>query len=183
MASMALALRSALGPVALASFPPVVALAMLAVAACNEATPAPTSPATTAAATPADPVASGTPAAAGGAEAGASKTAPAPEFTTCAADRDCIAVPRVGCCHNGHKEAVNSASADAYQRSFTCPTPNQMCPQYLVNDTRQPECSAATRHCEMVPIEKIACSAGGHACPDGYACASGDGGAGSCAKK
>jgi hypothetical protein len=97
----------------------------------------------------------------------------AADFYTCAADNDCIAVAKVGCCNNGYKEAVNKQSASAYKLSFTCPNPNQICPHYVVNDTRVPECNSGTRRCEMVAIDQIKC--GGfiknqHACPDGYHC-------------
>jgi hypothetical protein len=96
-----------------------------------------------------------------------------PDFYACNVDADCIAVPKVGCCNNGYKEAVNKASAEAYKLSFTCPTPNQICPHYMINDVRLPECKSETHRCEMVAPDQIKC--GGfiknqHACPDGMHC-------------
>jgi hypothetical protein len=107
------------------------------------------------------------------ADAGDGATAPPPEFYACKVDSDCVAVPKVGCCNNGYKEAVNAKSTDAYAKSFVCPTPNAMCAQFLVNDNRAPECSAETGKCELVAIDKIACGAlhtNPHACPTGYRC-------------
>ena len=95
------------------------------------------------------------------------------DFYSCAADIDCIAVPKVGCCSNGYKEAVNKESATAYAQSFTCPTPNQMCPHYILNDTRVPECNGGTHKCEMVAIDQIKCGGLGpspHVCPSDHRC-------------
>lgn len=98
------------------------------------------------------------------------------DFYACGMDWDCTAVPKVGCCNNGQMEAVNTASVDAYQRSFTC-TERVMCPQFMIRDTRVPECSEAPqnamRKCEMVKIEDIKCGGSGvnpHACPASYQC-------------
>ena len=95
-----------------------------------------------------------------------------PDFYSCNTDTDCVAVPRVGCCHNGWEEAVNRHHVTAYEHSFTCSHP-QICPMYMVDDTRQPECNLSTGKCEMVAIDDISC--GGftmnpHACPSGYDC-------------
>ena len=73
-----------------------------------------------------------------------------PQFRACQADSDCIAVPKVGCCHNGWMFAVNGSQKDAYAQSFTCPQPRPMCPMYIVHDTRVPRCDAPTHLCTMV---------------------------------
>ena len=82
---------------------------------------------------PADPNAPGSPA----------------QYQACQQDSDCVAVPRVGCCHNGHLEAVNASQKDAYRQSFTCPRPHP-CPMYMIRDNRQPKCDAGTKLCTMV---------------------------------
>jgi hypothetical protein len=92
-------------------------------------------------------------------------------LTACKVDSDCVAVPRVGCCDNGEKAAVNKGQVQSYAESFTCPTEHPVCPRYMIDDKRQPECNART--CIMVDIDAIAC--GGHAgnphkCPAGYRC-------------
>lgn len=128
------------------------------IAACKEGGPPASGPVTTTANLGVDggeagaaldaapiPAAPGAPTA----PATASDAAPA-DFYACAADTDCVAVPKVGCCNNGYKEAVNKSSADAYKASFTCPTPNQICPHYMINDQRVPECNKTTKKCEMV---------------------------------
>ncbi len=95
-----------------------------------------------------------------------------PSWYACNQDSDCTAVERVGCCPNGINEAVNKHHATDYENSFVCQT-HQMCPLYVILDTRQPECNLGTNRCEMVDIDKIAC--GGftmhpHSCPSGYTC-------------
>jgi hypothetical protein len=95
------------------------------------------------------------------------------QFRACALDGDCIAVDRVGCCHNGWKEAVAASQAAAYEKSFTCPQANPMCPMYIVRDSRVPLCDNATHLCTMTRTEDIAC--GGfirnkHTCPTGFHC-------------
>ncbi|HEY2512693.1 MAG TPA: hypothetical protein VGI39_17620 [Polyangiaceae bacterium] len=78
--------------------------------------------------------------------------APAPaagDFYTCAADTDCVSVPKVGCCHNGHHEAVNKQSVDAYKNSFTCEKKHPMCPQYIVKETRVAKCDTTAHKCVM----------------------------------
>jgi hypothetical protein len=93
-------------------------------------------------------------------------------FNSCMTDSDCVAVPRVGCCNNGYKEAVNQNEVDAYEMSFTG-TCNMACPFYVIDDTRQPECNVATKRCEMVDIDKIQCggfTVNPHKCPTGYSC-------------
>jgi hypothetical protein len=71
-------------------------------------------------------------------------------FRACGADSDCVAVPRVGCCHNGWKEAVAASQKDAYAASFVCPDPHPVCAMYLIRDAREPQCDRATRLCRMM---------------------------------
>jgi hypothetical protein len=71
-------------------------------------------------------------------------------FRACSADTDCVAVPRVGCCHNGWKEAVAASQKDAYTASFVCPDPHPVCAMYLIRDAREPQCDRATRLCTMI---------------------------------
>src|SRR5882672_6915411 len=107
-------------------------------------------PATPDASAPADPstaVTSGDASASGGAvDAGA----PA-RFRACNADADCVAVPRVGCCHNGWNEAVAISQRDAYLASFVCPEAHPICAMFLVRDARVPQCDGATHLCTLVP--------------------------------
>jgi hypothetical protein len=98
------------------------------------------------------PVAAGEPAEAGApAEAGPVATeddggVPA-RFRACATDGDCVAAPRVGCCHNGVNEAVAASQKDAYEASFVCPEAHPICAMHIVRDTRTPRCDAATHLC------------------------------------
>src|SRR5580704_9002353 len=78
----------------------------------------------------------------GGDEAG-EKGAPT-RFRSCGSSADCVAVPRVGCCHNGWNEAVAASQRDAYAASFVCPQAHPICAMFIVRDTRIPECDAAT---------------------------------------
>jgi hypothetical protein len=78
----------------------------------------------------------------------AAATAPA-RFRGCAADADCVAVPRVGCCHNGWFEAVAVSQKDAYAASFVCPVAHPICAMGMVRDTRQPACESATHLCTL----------------------------------
>jgi hypothetical protein len=71
-------------------------------------------------------------------------------FRGCGADADCVAVPRVGCCHNGWNEAIAASQRDAYAASFTCPEAHPICAMFIVHDTRKPRCPAATRLCTLV---------------------------------
>jgi hypothetical protein len=73
------------------------------------------------------------------------------QFRACAADADCVAVPRVGCCHNGWNEAVTTSQRAAYAASFTCPNAHPVCPMFFVRDTRAARCDAQSRLCTMVP--------------------------------
>jgi hypothetical protein len=98
---------------------------------------------------PGDAAASGTSPAAASLEADAG---PAAAFQACKVDSDCVAVPRVGCCHNGWKEAVNVAQQDAYAASFTCPR-REMCPMFIIRDQRVPRCDPAAHLCAMVRLQ------------------------------
>jgi hypothetical protein len=150
------------------AFVPIVAVACaetspsagVVVAPVLSASPAsPTPPATsatsdasastpsTADASPLAPTAGASASTPGGADAGAAG-APA-RFRACAADMDCIAVPRVGCCHNGWNEAVAASQKDAYAASFVCPEAHPICAMLIVRDTRRALCDAATRLCTM----------------------------------
>jgi len=129
--------------------PPVVTAPVTS----SVAQPAPTSPtppspanasATADAGTSGPTSATSAPAASLDADAGA-----ATAFQACQADSDCVAVPRVGCCHNGWKEAVNVAQKDAYAASFTCQT-RPLCPMYIIRDMRVPRCDLHTHLCGMV---------------------------------
>ncbi len=103
----------------------------------------------------------------------ASSSANAEPFQVCAVDADCVAVPRVGCCHNGWNEAVNAQQTDAYTASFTCGDAHPVCPMYRVSDKRMPECSNLTHRCEMVKPEEIRCGgmiSNSHTCPKPYTC-------------
>jgi hypothetical protein len=71
-------------------------------------------------------------------------------FRACKADADCIAVPRVGCCHNGRMQAVTGSQKEAYEASFVCPNPHPRCAMYIIRDTREARCAAATGLCTMV---------------------------------
>jgi hypothetical protein len=79
----------------------------------------------------------------------ASPTPPGPDFYSCGGDADCVAVPLAGCCHNGHKAAVNTSSVDAYKNSVTCPK-HRFCPQYMVRDNRIAKCAPDTKKCVLV---------------------------------
>jgi hypothetical protein len=166
-----------------ASSPVALALAVAGitiVVACNEGGPPPAAPIVVSVADAAVDANRGhdaeAPPISTAGDAGAAGTgadAALPDFYACADDSECVAVPKVGCCLNGYKEAVSKASAEAYKLSFTCPNPNQMCPQILVNDARIAECSNETHKCEMVEIQEIRCNGllrTSHKCPDGYRC-------------
>ena len=71
-------------------------------------------------------------------------------FRGCGVDADCVAVPHVGCCHNGWMEAVAASQRDAYASSFVCPNPHPICAMHLIRDTREAKCVRATGLCTMV---------------------------------
>lgn len=88
---------------------------------------------------------------ASGAPAAAGEDAGAPaRFRACASDEDCVAVPRVGCCHDGTNEAVTVTEREAYLGSFVCPVAHAICPLVIVRDMRTPRCDAATHLCTLV---------------------------------
>jgi hypothetical protein len=124
--------------------PPIVTapLASGPAAAGPSAAPVTSSPAPSASASAAPP--GDTMGAADDADAGSA------QFRACQADSDCIAVPKVGCCHNGWMAAVNASQKDAYAQSFTCPQPRPMCPMYIMRDTRVAKCDTGTHLCTMV---------------------------------
>jgi len=141
----------------------VLGLSALAVAACAQTSQQPaavTAPTTSAAApeppapivaasappaTPAPDAATGAPVLAD-AEDGVS-----PQFRSCNADTDCVAVPRGGCCPHGWREAVNVSQKDAYEKASACTrTPRPICPMFLVRDTRVARCDAQAHLCTMV---------------------------------
>ena len=106
--------------------------------------------------------ASSLPAEAGAAPAAASDEPTAPEpaatdagapaqFRACAADTDCVAVPRVGCCHNGWMEAVAVSQKDAYAASFVCPEAHPICAMFIIRDRRVARCNTAAHLCELGP--------------------------------
>jgi hypothetical protein len=109
----------------------------------------------------------------GEADAGSGVSTVPTQYRACQHDADCVAVDRVGCCHNGWKEAVAVSQKAAYAASFTCPTPRPMCPMFIVRDQRVAQCDFPTHLCAMIKPEEIHC--GGfiretHKCPDGYKC-------------
>lgn len=95
------------------------------------------------------------------------------DWYSCADDSDCVAVPRVGCCHEGWMKAVNRSEADAYEASYTCPEPHPICPQIRIIDSRVPECDQSSHECTMITVDKIRCDGfvrNPHRCPAGYVC-------------
>jgi hypothetical protein len=86
----------------------------------------------------------------GAPDAGAAEAGAPAQFRACAADTDCVAVPRVGCCHNGWMEAVAASQQGAYAASFVCPVAHPICPMFLIRDTRIPRCNVTTHLCELV---------------------------------
>lgn len=101
-----------------------------------------------------------------------------PEWDRCEVDTDCTAVPRVGCCEDGWKEAVNKTRVAEYSTSFDMSTCATTCPPFVIEDKRQPLCNHDKGRCEMVEIRDIACggnSPNPHRCPAGYTCKTPDG--------
>jgi hypothetical protein len=90
----------------------------------------------------------------------ASAPAPAPmgdgdagapaRYRACKVDADCVAVPRVGCCHNGWNQAVATTQKSAYTASFTCPDTHPICAMFIVRDTRTARCDATSHLCTLV---------------------------------
>jgi hypothetical protein len=82
---------------------------------------------------------------------------PEERFRSCLTDDDCVAVPVVGCCHNGWKASVGRQREDEYESSFQCPTERPLCPLYLVKDMRVPQCNRVAGLCELVPVDDFTC--------------------------
>ena len=154
--------------------------------ACTDSGPPPASPSPTttvvAPASPPPPVAAAAPtdtpppatsvAASDPPPAPASVVDAGPDFFSCSADSDCVAVQTAGCCPTGRKEAVNKQSTDAYAASVPCEKKHRICPMYRVLDRRVPVCGNTSHKCEMVQPNEIPCGsgAGGRACPSGSTC-------------
>jgi hypothetical protein len=85
---------------------------------------------------------------------------PAERFRSCLTNDDCVAVPVVGCCHNGWMTSVSREMVQDYADSFRCPNERPLCPLYLVRDMRVPECNLGAGVCEMVASEGSACDGG-----------------------
>ena len=89
----------------------------------------------------------------------------------CNVDADCVAVPR-GCCRTGWKEAVASGREGDYETALGC-DPQQICPLYVINDTRIPLCNSAVGQCEMTQPFGMHCGGfirNAHQCPGEYNC-------------
>jgi hypothetical protein len=98
------------------------------------------------------------------------------DIYACQKDSDCVAISKGGCCPNGWNVAVNDKYVKKYEQQHQCKKP-QICPLYVIDDTRQPEClldaTTGKRECTMVAIDQIQCGgfvANPHQCPDGYEC-------------
>jgi hypothetical protein len=91
---------------------------------------------------------------------------------TCAADADCVAVDKAGCCHNGWLDAVAAASVESYNVLYECSESAPICAQYKVVDTRVAICDRTVGHCAMVQPADIVCGgfAPQHGCPTGFSC-------------
>lgn len=88
----------------------------------------------------------------------------------CNVDSDCVAVPQ-GCCHTGRMEAVNTSEQNAYASALECPA-SQICPLYVVRETRTPICNARSQ-CQMVEPFGMHCGGfirNAHQCPGEYSC-------------
>jgi hypothetical protein len=67
----------------------------------------------------------------------------------CSSDSDCVAIEKPACCPNGMKVAVSSKHVKAYENAHKCTNPPQVCPLFLIDDTRVAACSSKGQ-CEMV---------------------------------
>jgi hypothetical protein len=88
----------------------------------------------------------------------------------CSVDADCVAVQR-GCCGTGWKEAVDSGREADYRAALECPA-DQICPLYVINDTRTPICNARSQ-CQMVQPFGMHCGGfirNAHQCTGDYSC-------------
>jgi hypothetical protein len=77
-----------------------------------------------------------------------------PEYLSCSADSDCVAVDRAGCCHNGYKDAVNASEVEAYRAANACKDAHHMCPMFMIVDKRVARCNTTLKRCEMVKPEE-----------------------------
>jgi hypothetical protein len=98
-----------------------------------------------------------------------------PEFYKCDVDADCVAVEKAGCCPNGFLVAVNKDQVKAYETKYACTTPPQVCPLFVVHDTRVAQCNFEKHACAMIAPEDITCGgfiapAMQHHCPTGFSC-------------
>jgi hypothetical protein len=98
-----------------------------------------------------------------------------PSYYKCAADSDCVAVEKAGCCPNGYLVALNKTKVSAYATTFACTTPPQFCPRHIVNDTRVAQCNFDNGQCEMIEPTAILCEGfiapeRQHHCPTGFDC-------------
>lgn len=87
--------------------------------------------------------------------------------TACAADTDCVAVYKGGCCPHGERFAVNKDHVQDYLAGTACDQPNKICPYYLIQDLHVPKCDASAGQCVMV--DPSSCDAS-NACPAGQSC-------------
>lgn len=83
-------------------------------------------------------------------DAGGPDGAVTPEYLACAADADCIAVERAGCCHNGYKDAVNAHLVEQYLAANACQDPHHMCPMFRIVDKRVARCQTSLKRCVLV---------------------------------
>jgi hypothetical protein len=97
-------------------------------------------------------------------------------YDVCQSDSDCVAISKGGCCPNGWDVAVNKTKVTQYENATKCENPHQVCPLYVILDTRVPQCQAgktSVKHCQMVKPEDILCGgfvAHPRQCPTGYSC-------------
>jgi hypothetical protein len=92
---------------------------------------------------------------------------------TCAADSDCVAVPRAGCCDNGYLAAVNQARTADYALLYACTDATPVCSQLKVDDTRVAQCDFSAGKCRMIAPQDIHCGGNinpAHGCPQGWQC-------------
>ena len=146
--------RMALLPLSLAGLAPF-AFAAFAVVACVETSPSGVVVAPVASSSPSSVTAqagdASSPDASPDPSAPAADAGEAPaRFRACRVDTDCVAAPRVGCCHNGWNEAVAVSQKDAYKASFACPEAHPICAMFIVRDTRAPQCDPAAHLCTLV---------------------------------
>jgi hypothetical protein len=95
------------------------------------------------------------------------------DLFSCSVDADCVAISVGGCCPNGTKIAVNANDVDAYNAQHACTNPRPICPLFVINDTRVPECDNATHECVLVKPTDIVCGSfikNSHECAPGYQC-------------